>query len=62
MAVAFLEFTATRIADSSSRNAVGISSANNLTFSAAAVRVRNPDRPPRWNQSLRRRVNSNGLC
>jgi len=62
MAVAFLEFTATRIADFSSRNAVGVSAANNLTFSAAAVRICNPDRPSRWNQSLRRRVNSNGLC
>jgi hypothetical protein len=46
MAVAFLEFTATRIADSSARNAVSISSANNLPFSVAAMRVCNPDRSP----------------
>jgi hypothetical protein len=62
MAVAFLEFTAIRIADSSSRNAVGISSANNLTFSAAAVRVRNPDRLPVGINRSDARVNSNGLC
>ena len=46
MAVAFLEFTATRIADSSSRNALSISSANNLTLSslrcASAIHIVRP--------------------
>jgi hypothetical protein len=43
----FLEFTATRIADSSSKNAVGLSSAvHNEALTVVTVRVSNPDRSP----------------
>jgi hypothetical protein len=35
---------------------------HNETLSVTAMRVNNPDRSPRWNQSLKHSPNSNRLC